>query len=100
MKSKIAIIPSEVGMSKSRIGNRTNIGAGVFVGSNATLVAPLTIGDNAYVAAGSTITDEVMPDDVAFGRARQVVKQGRATALREKAKAEAEAAKKAKGKVG
>ena len=79
---------------------RTNIGAGVFVGSNATLVAPLTIGDNAYVAAGSTITDEVMPDDVAFGRARQVVKQGRATALREKAKAEAEAAKKAKGKVG
>jgi bifunctional UDP-N-acetylglucosamine pyrophosphorylase/glucosamine-1-phosphate N-acetyltransferase len=79
---------------------QTNIGAGVFVGSNATLVAPLTIGDNAYVAAGSTITDEVMPDDVAFGRARQIVKSGRATTLREKAKAQAEAAKKAKDKVG
>lgn len=65
---------------------RTEIGRGVFVGSNATLVAPLAIGDEAYVAAGSTVTHRVPPDAVAFGRARQVNKEGRASALRQKAR--------------
>ena len=62
--------------------HRTSIGAGVFVGSAATLVAPLTIGDGAFVAAGSTITEDVAPDALAFGRARQISKPGSASRLR------------------
>ncbi|MFW5834600.1 MAG: bifunctional UDP-N-acetylglucosamine diphosphorylase/glucosamine-1-phosphate N-acetyltransferase GlmU [Pseudomonadota bacterium] len=39
--------------------HRTEIGADVFVGSNATLVAPLNIGDGAIVAAGSWVGRDV-----------------------------------------
>ena len=39
--------------------HRTEIGARVFVGSDAVLVAPVAIGDGAFVAAGSVITDDV-----------------------------------------
>ena len=35
----------------------TKIGAGAFIGSNSTLVAPVEIGEDSYVAAGSVITD-------------------------------------------
>jgi bifunctional UDP-N-acetylglucosamine pyrophosphorylase/glucosamine-1-phosphate N-acetyltransferase len=55
--------------------HKTKIGAGVFVGSNSTLVAPIEIGDGAYVAAGSVITREVPPDALALGRARQENKE-------------------------
>ena len=55
--------------------HRTTIGKGAFIGSNATLVAPVEIGDGAYTAAGSVITDEVPADALAVGRARQVVKK-------------------------
>ena len=54
----------------------TRIGAGAFVGSNSTLVAPIEIGDGAYLAAGSVITEPVPADALALGRARQVVKEG------------------------
>lgn len=49
----------------------TTMGDGVFVGSNATLVAPVTLADRAYVAAGSTITGPVPEDSLGVGRARQ-----------------------------
>jgi bifunctional UDP-N-acetylglucosamine pyrophosphorylase/glucosamine-1-phosphate N-acetyltransferase len=62
--------------------HRTAVGAGVFVGSHATLVAPVEIGDGAFVAAGSVITDAVAPDEMAFGRARQTGKPGRAAMFR------------------
>ncbi|MFT8243218.1 bifunctional UDP-N-acetylglucosamine diphosphorylase/glucosamine-1-phosphate N-acetyltransferase GlmU [Roseomonas sp. BN140053] len=62
--------------------HRTAIGAGSFVGSNATLVAPVVLGENSFVAAGSTITDDVPADAMAFGRARQDSKPGRAAAFR------------------
>ncbi len=62
----------------------TRIGAGVFVGSNSTLVAPIELGDGAYVGAGSTITEDVPQDALALGRARQVVKPGWARARRER----------------
>ena len=52
------------------------IEAGAFVGSDATLVAPVTVGAGAYVAAGSTITEDVPQDALALGRARQVTKPG------------------------
>jgi len=56
--------------------HETKIADGVFVGSNATLVAPLTIGEGAYVAAGSTITRDVSPGALALGRGQQVEKSG------------------------
>ncbi|HEY4817417.1 MAG TPA: bifunctional UDP-N-acetylglucosamine diphosphorylase/glucosamine-1-phosphate N-acetyltransferase GlmU [Candidatus Acidoferrum sp.] len=52
----------------------TNIGKGVFIGSDSTLVAPVRIGDGAYVAAGSTITENVPPDGLGIARGRQVNK--------------------------
>src|SRR5208282_3106400 len=66
--------------------HRTTIEDGVFVGSDSTLVAPVKIGRGAYVAAASCITDDVPPDALAFGRARQTVKAGWARAKREQQK--------------
>ena len=62
--------------------HRTAIGAGVFVGTSAVLVAPVTLGDGSFVAAGSVVTADVAPDAMAFGRAHQVEKPGRAAAFR------------------
>jgi bifunctional UDP-N-acetylglucosamine pyrophosphorylase / glucosamine-1-phosphate N-acetyltransferase len=62
--------------------HRTEIGANAFIGSNAALVAPIRIGEGAIVAAGSVITEEVPPDALALGRARQVTKPGRANTIR------------------
>jgi bifunctional UDP-N-acetylglucosamine pyrophosphorylase/glucosamine-1-phosphate N-acetyltransferase len=56
--------------------HRTKIGERAFIGSNSTLVAPLEIGPDSYVGAGSVITENVPPDALALGRARQVVKPG------------------------
>lgn len=53
---------------------KTILGDEVFIGSNSSLVAPLTIGDAATTAAGSTITEDVKPNTLAIGRARQVHK--------------------------
>ena len=61
---------------------RTEIGVGVFVGSNAVLVAPVTLGDGSFVTAGSVITENVAPDAMAFGRARQASRPGGAAAFR------------------
>jgi bifunctional UDP-N-acetylglucosamine pyrophosphorylase / glucosamine-1-phosphate N-acetyltransferase len=61
----------------------TVIEDGVFIGSDSTLVAPVTIGRGAYVAAASCITDDVPADALAFGRARQSVKEGWARQQRE-----------------
>ena len=55
--------------------HKTRIGAGAFIGSNSTLVAPIQIGEGAYVGAGSVITEPVPPDALALGRARQVLKE-------------------------
>ena len=61
----------------------TDIGAGAFIGSNSSLVAPVSIGDGAYVASGSVITESVPDDALAFGRARQKTLPERARKLRE-----------------
>ncbi len=50
---------------------RTEIGAGVFIGSNSALVAPVTIGEGAFVGAGSTINRDVPPGSLSIARARQ-----------------------------
>ncbi len=54
----------------------TVIDDGAFIGSDATLVAPVRIGKGAYVGAASCITDDVPADSLAIGRARQIVKEG------------------------
>jgi len=77
---------------------RTVIADDVFIGSNSSLVAPLRIGKGANVSAGSVVTEDVPADGLAFGRARQVTKKGRAAALRVKLKARAAAAKRGKKK--
>ncbi len=64
--------------------SKTIIGAGVFVGTHSTLVAPVTVGDGAYTAAGSVITEDVPPGALGIGRARQVNKNGWAAKRRRK----------------
>ncbi len=49
----------------------TELGDGVFIGSNSTLVAPIKIGENGFTAAGSTITKEVGKDELAVTRPKQ-----------------------------
>jgi len=53
--------------------SETHIGDRAFVGSNATLVAPITIGDDAFIAAGSTITRDAPPKKLTIARQRQSV---------------------------
>ncbi|PYV96197.1 MAG: UDP-N-acetylglucosamine diphosphorylase/glucosamine-1-phosphate N-acetyltransferase [Acidobacteria bacterium] len=55
--------------------HKTVIEDGVFIGSDSILVAPIRIGKGAYVAAGSCLTDDVPPESLALGRARQVIKE-------------------------
>ncbi len=80
-------------LGDAEVGQRVNIGAGTitcnydgkskhrtviedeaFIGSNASLIAPVTIGRGSLVAGGSTITEDVPEGTRAFGRARQVIK--------------------------
>lgn len=68
--------------------HRTDIGAGVFVGSNSALVAPVTIGDNANIGAGSVITRDVPADALAVARGRQVAIGGWARTYRARKKEE------------
>ena len=49
--------------------HRTEIGEGVFVGSNSSLVAPVKIGEGAYIGSGSVITKNVSADALALERA-------------------------------
>lgn len=62
--------------------HKTIIGAGAFIGSNSSLVAPVTIGDGAYVGSGSVITKNVDPGDLAVARGRQAVIKGWAARFR------------------
>ena len=61
---------------------KTDIGAGAFIGSNSSLVAPVTIGDGAYIGSGSVVTDNVEADALAVARGRQYQKAGWAKAFR------------------
>jgi bifunctional UDP-N-acetylglucosamine pyrophosphorylase / glucosamine-1-phosphate N-acetyltransferase len=75
----------------AEIGRRVNVGAGTitcnydgaakhrtvieddcFIGSDATLVAPVTIAKGSYIGAGSTISKSTPPGQLTVARARQV----------------------------
>jgi bifunctional UDP-N-acetylglucosamine pyrophosphorylase/glucosamine-1-phosphate N-acetyltransferase len=94
-------VPHLTYVGDATLGDRVNVGAGTitcnydgfakhetviedeaFIGSNTSLVAPVRIGRGAIVAAGSAITQDVPPDALAFGRAQQVNKEGRAAEIR------------------
>ncbi|GIL39501.1 bifunctional UDP-N-acetylglucosamine diphosphorylase/glucosamine-1-phosphate N-acetyltransferase GlmU [Roseiterribacter gracilis] len=63
---------------------KTEIGAGAFIGSNSSLVAPVKIGNGAYVGSSSVITRDVPDDALAIGRGRQSNKEGWAASFRER----------------
>jgi bifunctional UDP-N-acetylglucosamine pyrophosphorylase/glucosamine-1-phosphate N-acetyltransferase len=64
--------------------HHTDVGKGAFVGSNASLVAPVRLGDGAYIGSGSVITKDVAPDALALGRVPQEQRQGWAARFRER----------------
>ena len=51
--------------------HKTDLGDGVFVGSNSTLVAPIKVHSGGFIAAGSTVISEIPSDSLAVGRAKQ-----------------------------
>ena len=55
---------------------RTVIGDGAFIGSNASLVAPVTIGAGATIGAGSVINQDAPPGELTLTRARQTTIPG------------------------
>jgi bifunctional UDP-N-acetylglucosamine pyrophosphorylase/glucosamine-1-phosphate N-acetyltransferase len=63
--------------------HKTEIGDGVFVGSDSTLVAPVKIGKGAYIGAASCITEDIPEDSLGLGRAKQITKEGWAKKKRE-----------------
>jgi bifunctional UDP-N-acetylglucosamine pyrophosphorylase/glucosamine-1-phosphate N-acetyltransferase len=64
--------------------HRTTIGAGAFIGSNSSLVAPVSVGEGAIVGAGSVVTEDVPPDALTIERAEQTVKEDGAKRWRER----------------
>ena len=56
--------------------HKTKIGKECFIGSNSIMVAPVEIGEESFTAAGSVITKNVPDSTLAFGRARQINKEG------------------------
>jgi bifunctional UDP-N-acetylglucosamine pyrophosphorylase/glucosamine-1-phosphate N-acetyltransferase len=64
--------------------NVTEIGAGAFIGTNSSLVAPVSIGEGAYIGSGAVITRDVPADALALERSQQTVKQGWAKAFRDR----------------
>jgi bifunctional UDP-N-acetylglucosamine pyrophosphorylase / glucosamine-1-phosphate N-acetyltransferase len=56
--------------------NYDGVSAGVFIGSDTQLVAPVRVGDGAFVGAGSTITADVPAGALSLSRTPQTIKEG------------------------
>lgn len=67
--------------------HRTEIGDGVFIGSDTMLVAPVRVGHGAMTATGTVVSKDVPDGALAIGRADQQNKPGLAAKLFEKFKA-------------
>jgi bifunctional UDP-N-acetylglucosamine pyrophosphorylase / glucosamine-1-phosphate N-acetyltransferase len=63
--------------------HKTEIGAGAFIGTNSSLVAPVKIGSGAYIGSGSVITRDVPDDAMALERTQQINREGGAKRYRE-----------------
>jgi bifunctional UDP-N-acetylglucosamine pyrophosphorylase/glucosamine-1-phosphate N-acetyltransferase len=66
--------------------HQTTIGAGAFIGSNSSLVAPVVVGVGAIVGAGSVITKPVPDDAVSIARGSQTDVEGAASRFRSRKK--------------
>lgn len=64
--------------------HKTQIGEGVFVGSNSSLIAPLSIDDYAIVGAGSVVTENVKGRALVIARTLQTTINEGADRFREK----------------
>lgn len=64
--------------------HKTEIGAGAFIGSNSSLIAPVRIGDGAYVGSSSVLSGEVEADALAVTRAPARTIRGWAAKFRNK----------------
>ena len=64
----------------------TRIGAGAFVGSNSSLVAPVSIGAGAYLGSGTTLTNDVPDNALVVTRAPERVIEKWGTKFRNKNK--------------
>lgn len=62
--------------------HRTEVGAGAFIGSNSSLVAPVRIGEGAYIGSGSVITKDVAAGALALERSTQEERPGWAAKFR------------------
>lgn len=62
--------------------NLTEVGAGAFIGSNSSLVAPVKIGEGAYIGSGSVITKNVTAGALALERSTQEERPGWAEKFR------------------
>ncbi|AWT34839.1 bifunctional protein GlmU [Deinococcus arenae] len=56
--------------------HRSTVGAGVFIGSNSTLIAPRVVGDAAFIAAGSAVHEDVPEGAMAVARGKQRTLEG------------------------
>ena len=56
--------------------HHTDVGNGVFIGSNSSLVAPVKIGDGAYIGSGTVVTKDVSANALALARAPQEERPG------------------------
>jgi bifunctional UDP-N-acetylglucosamine pyrophosphorylase/glucosamine-1-phosphate N-acetyltransferase len=63
--------------------HKTEIGAGAFIGTNSSLVAPVKIGKGAYIGSGSVITRDVPDDAMAVERNQQTNREDGAKRYRE-----------------
>ncbi len=63
--------------------HKTEIGAGAFIGTNSSLVAPVRIGQGAYIGSGSVITRDVPDDAMAVERSPQTNREGGGKRYRE-----------------
>ncbi len=75
---------------------KTKIGKDVFIGSNATLVAPLDIGSEVLIAAGSTVTKDIPAGHLVFGRVKEQVSLSGRGAQKVRANKKARTARRAK----
>lgn len=66
--------------------HKTDIGAGAFIGSNTSLVAPVKVGGGAIVAAGSTVTKNVAANALMKNEMPQFQEPGGASRLRKKSR--------------
>ena len=66
--------------------HRTEIGAGAFIGSNSSLVAPVRVGNGAIVGAGTVVTEEVPDGSIAVARPPLRISKDSAERLRKRLK--------------